>query len=118
MELKEGMYIRTRDGEIRQIEEHFDNTFIVDDDLHCYYCEGHNYLREIDVDFEVLKASDEPIELIEVGDYVNGILISQIWEDADNIRISDKENYYQFTKDTVKSIVTKEQFESMSYKVK
>ena len=122
MKLEVGMYVRTKYGIAKIINfrerKDSDNYYCLDKDiveeddyLSCCIYDYKYYLRQ------VLKASDEPIELIEVGDYVNGILISQIWEDADNIRISDKENYYQFTKDTVKSIVTKEQFEQMQYKV-
>ena len=62
--------------------------------------------------------SADIIDLIEIGDYVNGHKIEQIWEDAEHYRLAGCNYMFQITDDEIKSIVTKEQFESMEYKVR
>ena len=66
----------------------------------------------------ILKSSSNIIDLIEVGDYVNGVLINikdnkgvyhGAYDCADEVHITKFED--------IKSIVTYEQFESMKYKV-
>lgn len=86
-----------------------------------------NRLAIIDgVDVNKIKSSPNIIDLIEVGDYVDGCPVLYINYDLDkdediveSITIS---NPFQETKDIlyekdIKSIVTKECFESMEYKV-
>ena len=75
-------------------------------------------------DDDILKASHNIIDLIEVGDYVNGNKIIKISTDhcGRNILIygydfGDRQVAITIYEDEIKSIVTKEQFESMSYKV-
>ena len=116
MELKEGMYIRTNHG-IAKISKTETCCFV--DGKECIYVENKKeddllgFLSKIE---DILKASYSLIDLIEVGDYVNGVEIEQIldgklWFDASDMReCCIKANQ-------IKSIVTKEQFESMSYKV-
>lgn len=114
MELSVGMYVRTELYSISKI----------------IYIEDTNWL-EIDKnkgclihDETVLKASHNIIDLIEVGDYVNGHKVLEVYEDRikfgeDDLvlaRRSNYDNYYLYFED-IKSIVTKEQYESMSYKV-
>ena len=70
-------------------------------------------------DDEVIKASHNIIDLIEVGDYVNGYKVADIDKSKYSVFIEEPKDYVWqclWTKD-IKSIVTKEQFESMSYKV-
>ena len=76
-------------------------------------------------DSEIIKSSPNIIDLIEVGDYVNGkkvldVAIDYIFDYSEEIRIVyfdiDKKDYI-YSKVDIKSIVTKEQFESMEYKV-
>lgn len=66
----------------------------------------------------IIKSSTNIIDLIEVGDYVNGVLINikdnkgvyhGAYDSADEVHITKIED--------IKSIVTYEQFESMKYKV-
>ena len=113
MELKEGMYVRFNNGNIQKIN-HVD--------------ERNNPLFDLNIDgmlhstFDIKKASNNIIDLIEEGDYVNGFPIIEV-PYMENGKIIYKlhcgnklficnENYY------IKSIVTKEQFENVSYKVK
>lgn len=64
------------------------------------------------------KTSSNIIDLIEVGDYVNGHLV---FDKAPGcVYIEDNQNklaHIPYTKDNIKSIVTKEQFESMEYRI-
>ena len=72
---------------------------------------------------DILGASHNIIDLIKVGDYVNGEKITRVIPqdicgdevlDYQHIFVNDKEIF----KHEIKSIVTKEQFESISYEVK
>ena len=73
--------------------------------------------------YKIKKASHNIIDLIEVGDYVNGEKVGYI-DDCDGAM---KEYYYDYEDvekdcghyfEEIKSIVTKEMFESMKYEVK
>ena len=73
---------------------------------------------------DILKASHNIIDLIEVGDYVNGKKVTSIIppdilgdEVLDYAHISSLNGEPLYEDIEIKSIVTKEQFESMSYKV-
>lgn len=94
MELEIGMYVRTINGKIWIIKSQ-------------QAISGHKK--------DIINASYNIIDLIEVGDYVNGRKIDFISEDT---LYSDYNNadYYYFEKEDIKSIVTREQFESMEYK--
>lgn len=81
-------------------------------------------LTENDLKFEITKqnckiSSPNIIGLIEVGDYVNGHLVLNVLDFNDNTRILSLEKIYDsnIVEEDIKSIVTKEQFESMKYKV-
>ena len=119
MELKEGMYVRTKEGLIDKV--------IIDykgccNSINCnckhVSCKHNYYDEEI-----IIKASDNIIDLIEIGDYVNGYLVtgfdyqyssnkkvvfSNVRLDGTGIKIPAKD---------IKSVVTKEQFESIKYEV-
>ena len=66
---------------------------------------------------KIIKSSPNIIDLIEVGDYVNGSCITYISKDRKTYTIESKEGYCDLKKLKVDSIVTCEQFESMKYKV-
>jgi len=75
---------------------------------------GINKLREgVCVLDDIIKSSPNIIDLIEVGDYVNGEKVTSI---QDNWLGFGNYDYYRQEYE-IKSIVTKEQFESMEYKV-
>ena len=115
MELKEGMYVRTKKG-IFQITN--DKTFI---ENKIEYIGVNGRYTSIDVN-TVIKASHNIIDLIEVGDYVNGLKVIEVREHLHNdieIVLSNGEFQWSFSKNDsdydIKNIVTKEQFESMKY---
>ena len=110
MELKPNMYVRTKKG-IFQITN--DKTFI---ENKIEYIAVNGRYTCIDVN-AIIKASNNIIDLIEVGDYVNGGQVREKKEDY--IRISGGNFMFQYLKENeIKSIVTKEQFEVIKYEVK
>ena len=74
------------------------------------------------IDLHKIKSSPNIIDLIEVGDYVNGLPVMKIEINEDgerNIYVGEENTtfgwlvYYD-----IKSIVTKEQFEAIKYEIK
>lgn len=113
MKLKEGMYIRYL-GNIDKIiaviiDEHNSN-------LNRVYAENETVFFS-----EIEKASFDLIDLIEVGDYVNGYKVLFIDKDLGNTKnikcIDNSEERACFYEEDIKDIVTKEQFEAMKYVV-
>lgn len=126
MNLKVGMYIRTLDGISKVIEVRDSNIVgrFANEDGNIYF------MNEI-----MCAPSFNIIDLIEVEDYVNGKEVIAIYEKDDSfignsnyifkektIEVSN-DNYETiptdclFTNDEIKSIVTKEKFEEIEYKV-
>ena len=117
-EIKVGDFIRTKEGYVGKIlrlgdEFSYDCIFGSGD---CKYA----------VSFHgIVKHSPNIIDLIEVGDYVNGYKVlekikSNIRENGIHIlifRTHSSETWETFFEDEIESIVTKEQFESMKYEV-
>lgn len=134
MKLKKGMYVRTEKGYIAKI---LGVDYLLDDNG----CELNNieavYLDkmvdEIDKDiyagcvsqvFKECRVRDNLIDLIEVGDYVNGLRINSITEVDENhdVRLVWNLTTYgdddiSFSNEEIKSIVTKEMFNSVKYEV-
>ena len=111
MKLKEGMYVRTKDGIIDKVTIDYkgkcNNPNCNCKHVSCQY----NYYDEVDI----INASNNIIDLIEVGDYVNGERVINIIKKHKYLEVSDEE--IVIDEKDIKSIVTKEAFESMSYKV-
>ena len=63
----------------------------------------------------MVKSSPNIIDLIEVGDYVNRLPVRFVEENR--VDIGQEENYLWLKNEHIKSIVTREMFESMEYKV-
>ena len=106
MELTPNMYVRTKNGNIGKITfiSPLDNLMNLDTEN---YSIGKHFVE---------KASHNIIDLIEVGDYANGCkVIKNTLKDGGNIVIVQGGNC--FTNDDIKTVVTKEQFEAMEYKV-
>lgn len=122
--LKPNMYVRTDEG-IRKILREYDKGFELNRSLHYLYPEGHDLYKE-DLEELEIKASYNIIDLIEAGDYINGQRVYYD-EELDYLYVQcidgDGNLYYEsITKqsfiDNIKSIITKEQMEQMSYKIK
>ena len=100
--LSVGMYVKTLNG-IVKIDKIKDSIMID--------TKGKTHFGDF------IKASHNIIDLIEVGDYVNGHRVEEI--DFENEEIFTDSEYYcgivEFN--NVKSVITHEQMEQMAYKV-
>lgn len=131
-QIEVGEYVRTKyDGilKIRDIKE--------EEVFNTYYAMGRSYSysekrkfiyyrdddKRISID-DIVKHSFNIIDLIEVGDYVNGHLVVEI---SENIQIKplvvtevdgkDGAVRHFYAEKSIKSIVTHEQFASMQYRL-
>lgn len=102
MKLEVGMYVRTIGG-IERLKKENDNG---------WFFEKSMIIKPDNIEKYIIKASHNIIDLIEKNDFVN------------NRRVTDKIGKYIYLEDEIrvsnkqiKSIVTKEQFEQMQYKV-
>ena len=125
--LEPNMYVRTDLGNIGKIVEeytHQNNKVSYPEpqewvlDTGYILNEAMTYKNE-----EITTASHNIIDLIEVGDYVNGYPVYETIDHPDNTRaivIADdnKSIIWEESSQYIKSIVTKEMFESMKYEVK
>lgn len=133
MKLEVGQFVRFKDKRgieyIRKIVE------IPEDNRYAslYLDKDVNYSKGLSVK-NVIKASYNIIDILEEGDYVNGYYVSKIWEkdeithyvDETPIKRKQREIVIQapsyggieiLKNNNIKTIVTKEQFEQMSYKI-
>ena len=131
--LEVGMYCKTKDGIITKVDDIDDETIYFDKDIYRFYGDGIDFLEKNNLE-RIIKASFNIIDLIEVGDYVNGYYVSKIWKEneithyVDGIPIKRKERkitiqapsyggIIHLENKDIKSVLTKEQFESMSYRL-
>lgn len=126
MELKEGMYVRTKQGYIAKYLREY-TTYNMDGEYDSYYefddniaepCYGNTIPIECCSKNMFIKQSYNIIDLIEVGDYVNGVEVENINDEWITMSDTKVPILKSIANGLIKSIVTKEQFESMTYKVK
>jgi len=106
-----GEYVRTKDGFIAKLVSK--NDYLK---KYCFdnYIWEKGYMPISDISYQLLEKhirediepSPNIIDLIEVGDYVNGVLVT-------TRMIDNLEMYFN----EIKSIVTKERFKEMEYKL-
>ena len=106
MKIEKGMYVRTNKGEILDV-----------------FCKTKNYIiayfKEKPYKVEdIIKASYNIIDLIEEGDYVNEyyvycVINGKIYVDTLDFKVG--KNYFE--KEDIFTIVTKEQFKNMEYRI-
>ena len=108
--MKVGDYVRTKKGlgKITEYKKHDSWGYIVKVEG-TYNCYTHTENGELS---DIIKSSPNIIDLIEVGDYVNGYEVTS----KDQFLGFGNHDWYM-TNDEIKSIVTKEQFSQMEYKV-
>lgn len=113
-EIKVGEYIRTKDGIIAKVT--YVDCMMIDCDRNVFDLE-HLAMMEIPTEYKeeyIKKHSSNIIDLIEVGDYVNGYLIYSIEKFKDgSISFNDEPTNFC----GIKSIVTKEQFANLEYRL-
>lgn len=125
MKLEVGMYVRTENGVIEKVNRIYDrhttdNIFVwlnacgdgqsvfIDDfeEIEFLFGNSRGFIKK--------EPSFDIIDLIEVGDYVNGYKVRGT---SVSTLLLDNFNMIQIDEEDIKSIVTKEQFESVQYKV-
>lgn len=124
-EIKEGEYIRTTQGYIAKVEDIGENIIMCDSDIYSDY-----EIAPVLVGEQmklITKHSFNIIDLIQLGDYVNGdeIIIVYSYDENGNDKdglgiclVDDDYAYYKFLEEIdIKNIVTKEQFNRVMYKV-
>lgn len=131
MKLEIGQFVRTKDGIIDKV--------IIDYNGHCASpnceCKHISCAKDYYDEDKIAKASYNIIDILEKGDYVNGVEIIKIYEKGDsfggnrNYIFKEKtievanDNYETipfealFINKEIETIATKEQFEQMAYKV-
>lgn len=124
MKIEVGEFVRNEDGYIWQIKEpkDLDNIFI-DEDGKVKEIAGETVFGD-DVIVEITKHSKNIIDLVEVGDYVNGRLVLQVDYKNKNvcllIPLTDtlaNTNIMWYGYEDIKKVVTHEQMASIEYKV-
>lgn len=99
-----GEYVRTDKGYIVKIDKEKKNL---------------QMLKFLDVEYgNILKHSKNIIDLIEEGDYVNGKYVCSIGTAIGNLPIINHTDGTFTPSNLIETIVTKEMFASMEYKVK
>lgn len=126
MEISKGMYIRTEDGYIGKcIDIDSDNFMFFDKPVYKNFSDTFDscYLNNIDIK----KASFNIIDLIEVGDYVNGNKVTKLGFDKLLLHCKTIECHqedlsrgyegvtFMYTNSDITDIVTKEQFDACKY---
>ena len=118
VDLKVGMYVRTKEGRIDKIEEILDeekagsSRIIRTVGSEKDYFFGYEEWTDLFPPCHFIKASENIIDLIEEGDYVNGYKVTYVYP---NLIKVDSADIWEIHTQDIKSIVPKEQFESMKY---
>lgn len=108
--MKVGDYVRTKDGVILKTYNFEDIT--IEDNIYIgrvVYDKDCCFVYES----EIIKSSPEVINLLEIGDYVNGLPIIKIEKNE----IVTTLLFLKIKNEDIKSIVTKEQFSQMKYRI-
>ena len=122
MKLEVGQFVRTKEGYIakiiKEIKDERRKEFVLDRIVIL-----NKRCTEIIRRNDNVISSHNIIDLVEVGDYVNGYPIYEIIEYEDNTRTivigdDNKSIIWEESSQYIKSIVTKEQFEAMQYEIK
>lgn len=119
-EISANEIIRTTEGKLYSIVS------ATEDDFLCNELNGKSNQLKLLSDLEIKNHKIDIIGLIEVGDYVNGMLVQKIAEPSlandykKLIYCNECEGLYEgiFDNNEIKTIVTHEQFNSVMYKVK
>ena len=120
MNLEVGMYVRTKRDGIGKII-----SLSIGEEDECCFIELSKRRTGIK-EHNIVKASHNIIDLIEVGDYVNGYKVCDVDEFSERVNyiyIVDKFDRYEdentiiLYEKNIKDVLTKEQYETMAYKV-
>lgn len=105
-EIKVGEYVRTHKGQIDKFKEYSEEGLFV-------ICENKTYWKS-----NITKHSSNIIDVIEVGDYVNGWKVRDVYLEGERhyLKLTGLE-HARIYDDDIKSIVTHESFNSIKYEV-
>lgn len=113
MKLNVGYYIRTDKGYIAKIKQIQDDNYIFCDNvIKKEFCDSYEQCYSDTIN--IVKASENIIDLIEAGDYVNGYRVTYVYP---NLIKVDSTDIWEIHPHDIKSIITKEQFNSVKYEV-
>lgn len=131
--LEVGMYCKTKDGIITKVDDIDDETIYFDKDIYRFYGDGIDFLEKNNLE-RIIKASFNIIDLIAEGDIL--LLFdkeygkeykAEVVVDSENftVVVNYEQNdllileYELITNEHIEllKILTKEQFESMSYRI-
>lgn len=115
-EIKVGEYVRTKKGYIAKITE-IDNYIWFNEKINKESGMAVYELSKVEFENLVVKQSKHIIDLIEVGDYVNGEKVVGRGNNCILILTDEGQTFLRniFEDNDIKSIVTKEQFKSVEY---
>ena len=128
LELRENMYVRTKDGIIAKVDYIDDDTIFFDKDLYRTYGDSIDFLEKDNLE-RIVKASYNIIDILEEGDYVNGLRVeknkygelytSYVYYGGDIGKQCEVYTTWlkELKEDMIYSVVTHEQMEQMTYKV-
>lgn len=108
--IEKGMYVRTNYG-IAKVERVTSMYYEIDKDI--MLCNLENYMNCCTESDLLCEPSFDIMDVIKEGDYINGHKISCITEE----RLYTEDDQLSYEKQSIKAVVTKEQFESMMYKI-
>lgn len=115
-----GEYVRIKNGYIRKVIKEFDknnNCYIVDEP---YYNEKISEITKgVVLEEDIVKISKDIRDLIKIGDILE-ISLSKIHDSTKLLQIKDEEQLEiikEMNIEYIKSIICKEQFESIKYEV-
>lgn len=131
--LEVGMYCKTKDGIITKVDDIDDETIYFDKDIYRFYGDSIDFLEKNNLE-RIIKASFDIIDLIEEGDILllfdkeygkeykaEVVVESENFTVVVNYEQNDLLNleYELITNEHIEllKILTKEQFESMSYRI-
>lgn len=117
MKLEVGQFVRTKDGIIAKVDYIDNDTIFFDKELYRTYGDSIDFLEKDNLE-RIVKASYNIIDILEIGDYVNGRKVVDIFYDAnDNVMNICVLGSIVYDNNEIKSIITHEQMEQMAYKV-
>ena len=109
-----GDYVRTDDGLIGKVVS---EPYNYKDSIGCDIDFGNNDIyNEYEMYQNIIKTSPSIIDILEVGDYVNGERVTQVTNAYIEVCYGRDSTDFIKEKD-IKAIVTKEQFSSIEYKL-
>ena len=107
--MKIGDYVRTKHYGISKITDIYNEDKIELDNVNAFGIKGVCYMTE-----NIIKSSPNIIDVLQVGDFVNEYKITG----KSNLNILyTYDEQVMLTSKNIKSVVTKEQFNSMKYKI-